>query len=47
MSKLAENYTKWVDDEMEKTQEEMVVDNVGKVNPVRHIFEVISNFNCL
>ena len=40
MAKLAESYTKWVEDEMSKTKEEMVVDNVGKINPVKHINEV-------
>ena len=45
MCTLAESYTKWVDDEMKKTKEEMVVDNVGKINPVKHINEVSWHIN--
>jgi len=42
MCKLAGEYTKWIDQEMTKTKEEMIVSNVGKVNPKRHLKEVIS-----
>jgi 26S proteasome regulatory subunit N11 len=40
MAGLAEKYTKWVEDQMEKSKEEMLVDNVGKINPVKHINQV-------
>ena len=33
MCKLAETYNSWIEEEMTKTAEEMVVSNVGKINP--------------
>jgi hypothetical protein len=38
MGKLGETYIKWVEQEQEKTQEEMIIDNVGMINPKRHIY---------
>ena len=40
MCKLAETYNKWIEEEMTKTQEEMVVTNVGKINPKKHLKDV-------
>ena len=44
MGILAKNYTKWIDQEMTKTKEEMIVSNVGKINPKNHLKEVILIF---
>lgn len=33
MCKLAETYNSWIEEEMTKTSEEMIVSNVGKINP--------------
>mmetsp|Transcript_8905 Transcript_8905/g.7871 ORF Transcript_8905/g.7871 Transcript_8905/m.7871 type:complete len:142 (-) Transcript_8905:68-493(-) len=37
MSNLAKDYTKWIEEEMKKTTTEMVVSNVGKINPKKHL----------
>ena len=37
MTRLAKDYTKWVDEEMTKTPEEMKLSNVGKINPKNHL----------
>mmetsp|Transcript_142938 Transcript_142938/g.202146 ORF Transcript_142938/g.202146 Transcript_142938/m.202146 type:complete len:95 (-) Transcript_142938:23-307(-) len=37
MSNLAKDYTKWIEEEMKKTVTEMVVSNVGKINPKKHL----------
>jgi len=37
MSKLAETYNKWVQEEMKKTRNEIVVSTVGKLNPKKHL----------
>lgn len=40
MSNLAKDYTKWIEEEMKKTSTEMVVANVGKINPKKHLNNV-------
>ena len=37
MAKLAETYNKWVQEEMKKTRNEIVVSTVGKLNPKKHL----------
>eukprot|EP00828_Plagiopyla_frontata_P042265 TRINITY_DN6259_c0_g1_i2.p1 TRINITY_DN6259_c0_g1~~TRINITY_DN6259_c0_g1_i2.p1 ORF type:complete len:246 (-),score=41.52 TRINITY_DN6259_c0_g1_i2:122-859(-) len=37
MSKLSKNYSKWIDEEMKKSSDEMIVANVGKPDPKRHL----------
>lgn len=37
------NYGKWVDDENNKTKEEMIVHSTGKINPKKHIQTVITS----
>jgi hypothetical protein len=41
---LAKNYAKWIDDEMKKSKTEMVVSNIGKPDPKRHLSQVGFNF---
>jgi 26S proteasome regulatory subunit N11 len=41
MAHLAELYHKWVQDEITKTKEELVVSTVGKLNPKNHLTEKI------
>lgn len=38
---LAKNYAKWIDDEMKKSKTEMVVSNIGKPDPKRHLTQNI------
>lgn len=40
MCSLAKNYAKWIDDEMKKSKQELVVSNVGKQDPKRHLMQV-------
>ena len=37
---LAKIYSKWIDDEMKKTKQELVVSTVGKQDPKRHLLQV-------
>ena len=37
LSKLTEQYQKWIVEETKKTREEFVVSSVGKMNPATHI----------
>ncbi|OMJ75684.1 hypothetical protein SteCoe_25123 [Stentor coeruleus] len=37
MLSLAENYNKWIQDEMKKTKQEMVVSTVGKLDPKKRL----------
>jgi len=37
MTKLAEEYSKWIDMEMKKTKTEIVVSTIGKVDPKKHL----------
>jgi len=37
MTKLAEDYSKWIDMEMKKTKTEIVVSTIGKVDPKKHL----------
>ena len=37
LSKLTEQYEKWIREETKKTREEFVVTSVGKMNPGTHI----------
>ena len=37
---LGKTYSKWIDDEMKKTKQELVVSNVGKQDPKRHLLQV-------
>lgn len=39
---LSKNYNKLITDEMSKTKEELIVTNVGKIDPKRHLKEVFS-----
>lgn len=39
MCNLAKTYSKWIDDEMKKTKQELVVSNIGKQDPKRHLME--------
>ena len=34
---LAKSYGKWIDEEMKKTKTQMIVSNVGKLDPKRHL----------
>lgn len=40
MAALAKIYSKWIEDEMKKTKQELVVSNVGKQDPKRHLLQV-------
>jgi len=37
MTKLAEEYSKWIDMEMKKTKTEMIVSTIGKADPKKHL----------
>ena len=37
LSKLAEKYNKWIQEETKKTTSEFVVSSVGKMNPKSHL----------
>ena len=37
MSRLTEEYNKWIQEENQKTKEEFVVSSVGKLNPKAHL----------
>lgn len=39
MSNLAKNYSKWIDDEIKKSKQELIVSNIGKQDPKRHLQE--------
>jgi len=41
MSNLAELYHKWVEDEIHKPKEELIVSTVGKLNPKNHLSDKI------
>lgn len=43
MAHLAELYHKWVQDEITKPKEELVVSTVGKINPKNHLSESIED----
>ena len=42
MCSLAQQYSKWIEDEMKKSKQEMVVSNIGKLDPKRHLQEVLN-----
>lgn len=37
MARLTESYNKWIQEEIKKTKEELVVTQVGKMNPKVHL----------
>lgn len=37
LARLAELYHKWIEEEIKKTDEELVVSTVGKINPKNHL----------
>ncbi len=41
MAHLAELYHKWVEDEINKPKEELIVSTVGKLNPKNHLSDKI------
>ena len=41
MSKLAKSYNDWIGEEMKKTHEEFMVSTVGKIDPKRHLSQVV------
>jgi 26S proteasome regulatory subunit N11 len=41
MAGLTADYNNWIQDEMKKTKEELVVSTVGKVNPRTHLAQHI------
>jgi len=42
MTSLANTYSKWVEDEMKLTKEELAIRNVGKIDPKKHISQNIN-----
>lgn len=40
MCVLAKTYSKWIEDEMKKSKQELVVSTVGKQDPKRHLMQV-------
>lgn len=40
MCNLAKTYTKWIEDEMKKSKQELIVSTVGKQDPKRHLMQV-------
>ena len=43
MVNLTAEYNKWIQSEMKKTKKEMVVTNVGKINPSMHLTQNIED----
>ncbi len=43
LSKLTEEYNKWIQEELKKTKEELVVSQVGKMNPKNHLSQTIED----
>ena len=42
LSSLATQYNKLIQDEIVKTKQELVIANVGKIDPKRHLSEVLN-----
>lgn len=47
LANLAKNYQAWINDEIKKTKQELVVSTVGKQDPKRHLNQVIFEFRTL
>ena len=37
MANLSKDYSKWIEDEMKKTKQDLLVSRIGKVDPKRHL----------
>jgi len=42
MCNLAKNYIRWIEDESKKTKDQLAIRNVGKIDPQRHLMQVIN-----
>jgi 26S proteasome regulatory subunit N11 len=39
MCNLSKNYSKWIEDEIKKSKQELIVSTIGKQDPKRHLQE--------